>query len=98
MNRMAMKAVDTANEGTRASLDNWAPRAENVFVEKVAFEANWRARQRLNDLQWARVLAVLPGRVGVRAHNGGNARRFVEAVLWIARTGCPWRDLPPEFG
>ena len=66
MNRMAMKAVDTANEGTRASLDNWAPRAENVFVEKVAFEANWRARQRLNDLQWARVLAVLPGRVGVR--------------------------------
>jgi transposase len=22
----------------------------------------------------------------------------VEAVLWIARTGCPWRDLPEEFG
>jgi transposase len=22
----------------------------------------------------------------------------VEAVLWIARTGCPWRDLPGEFG
>ena len=19
-------------------------------------------------------------------------------MLWIARTGCPWRDLPPEFG
>jgi len=25
-------------------------------------------------------------------------RLFVEAVLWIARTGCPWRDLPTEFG
>ena len=24
--------------------------------------------------------------------------QFVEAVLWIARTGSPWRDLPPEFG
>lgn len=23
---------------------------------------------------------------------------FVEAVLWIARTGSPWRDLPEEFG
>jgi transposase len=23
---------------------------------------------------------------------------FVEAVLWIVRTGCPWRDLPSEFG
>ena len=89
MNRMAMKAVDITSDGNRASLDNWAPRSENVFVEKVAFEANWRARQRLNDLQWARVLAVLPGRVGVRAHNGGNARRFVEAVLWIYKIG-PW--------
>lgn len=27
-----------------------------------------------------------------------NNRLFVEAVLWIVRTGCPWRDLPIEFG
>jgi transposase len=30
--------------------------------------------------------------------SGGNNRLFLEAVLWIARTGSPWRDLPEQFG
>ena len=29
---------------------------------------------------------------------GKDNRLFVEAVLWIARTGSPWRDLPRSFG
>jgi transposase len=33
-----------------------------------------------------------PGRTG------SDPRLFLEAVLWIARTDCPWRDLPPHFG
>ena len=38
------------------------------------------------------------GKVGDRGRNGMNSRLFVEAVLWIVRTGCPWRGLPQEFG
>jgi len=25
-------------------------------------------------------------------------RDFLEALLYLNRTGCPWRDLPPELG
>ncbi len=55
-------------------------------------------RHGLQDDQWARIEALLPGRVG---HVGGTRRDnrlFVEAVLYHYRTGVPWRDLPERFG
>jgi transposase len=27
-----------------------------------------------------------------------NHRRVLDGIFWIARTGAPWRDLPPELG
>jgi putative transposase len=47
---------------------------------------------------WAKIAPLLPGKVGDRGRSAADNRLFVEAVLWIARTGSPWRDLPPEFG
>ena len=52
----------------------------------------------LTESQWLRISPLLPGnsnRVGVTAINN---QLFIEAVLWIARTGSPWRDLPEPFG
>ena len=38
------------------------------------------------------------GKPGDPGRSGKDNRLFVEAVLWIARTGSPWRDLPPSLG
>jgi transposase len=52
----------------------------------------------LTDAQWAKMEPHCLGKPTDPGRTGGNNRLFVEAVLWIARTGSPWRDLPPMFG
>jgi transposase len=55
-------------------------------------------RMILTDEQWERVGPLLPGKQGDRGRSGKDNRLFLEAVLWIVRTGSPWRDLPESFG
>ena len=52
-------------------------------------------RHALTDNQWARMVAHLPPVLGRR---GSNDRLFLDGVLWIAKTGSPWRDLPTHLG
>ena len=55
-------------------------------------------RFELSDEQWQQVEGLLPGPPGSPGRSGDNNRLFLEAVLWIVRTGAPWRDLPERFG
>jgi transposase len=52
----------------------------------------------LTDAQWAKMEMLCLGKPSDPGRSGADNRLFVEAVLWIARTGSPWRDLPPFFG
>jgi transposase len=55
-------------------------------------------RHELTDTQWETIRDLLPGREGDRGATGKDNRLFVNAVMWIAKTGAPWRDLPCRFG
>lgn len=55
-------------------------------------------RRILRDDQWHKIQDLLPGKTSDRGVTARDNRQFVEAVLWIGRTGAPWRDLPPELG
>ena len=55
-------------------------------------------RNMLSDEQWDRIKDLLPGKASDRGVTAKDNRLFMEAVLWIGRTGAPWRDLPSELG
>ena len=56
------------------------------------------ARHAITDADWTRIEGLLPGRPGQPGWLAEDNRLFIDAVLWIARTGAPWRDLPERFG
>jgi transposase len=55
-------------------------------------------RHALTDAEWDRIKDLLPGRPGQHGGVARDNRRFLDAVLWIARTGAPWPDLPERLG
>ncbi|CAN0595483.1 unnamed protein product [Ectocarpus sp. 12 AP-2014] len=55
-------------------------------------------RKVLTDAQWAMMEPHCIGKASDPGRSGMDNRLFLEAVLWIARTDSPWRDLPSEFG
>lgn len=55
-------------------------------------------RRVLSDAQWAIIEPFTLGKKSDPGQTGRDPRLFVEAVLWIVRTGAQWRELPGEFG
>lgn len=55
-------------------------------------------RYEITDQQWQRLAHLLPGKVGDVGRSAIDNRLFINAVIWIARSGAPWRDLPERFG
>ena len=55
-------------------------------------------RHDLKDGVRAVLEPLLPGRRGLWGGVAHDNRRFINAVMWILRTGSPWRDLPEDYG
>lgn len=52
----------------------------------------------LTDDQWASVRPLLPPQKGQIGRPPHDHREVLGGVLWVARTGSSWRDMPEEFG
>ena len=55
-------------------------------------------RYDLDDRKWEKIKPLLPGKQGDVGRSAHDNRLFVNAVLFIANSGVPWRDLPERYG
>jgi len=55
-------------------------------------------RYELSEAQWRRIEGLLAGKPGDPGRTGADNRLFVNAVLWVLRSGARWSDLPERYG
>lgn len=55
-------------------------------------------RHELTDAQWERLAPLLPPQKPKTGRPALDHRRVVNGILWVLRTGAPWRDMPERYG
>jgi len=50
----------------------------------------------LNDEQWSKIQPLLP--TDVRGKERQDDRRVISGILHVLKSGCRWKDCPPEYG
>lgn len=55
-------------------------------------------RYELTDEQWAKIEPLLPAQKPRRGRPNTDHRLVVNGILWVLKSGAPWRDLPERYG
>jgi transposase len=56
-----------------------------------------RYASNLTDAEWALIAPLMPSPASVGRPRKTDLRRVTEAILYMASTGCQWRQIPREF-
>src|SRR5918992_3272853 len=52
----------------------------------------------LTDRQWCQLELLLPPQIPKTGRPNKDHRIIINGILWVLRTGAPWRDLPERYG
>jgi transposase len=55
-------------------------------------------RHELSDEQWEGLSRRLPAQRPHTGRPGLDHRQVMNGILWVLKTGAPWRDLPGRYG
>ena len=79
----------------------WWVGAVNIHKNSVIIFINMKmfmqSTYALRDDQWDKFKDALPGKVSHPGRSGEDNRLFC-AMMYVLRTGIPWRDLPKCYG
>ena len=73
---------------TTAGTEEGSPEAVTIAPEEA----------HLTDEQWALVRPLLPPQRGEVGRPPHDHREVLGGILWVARTGSSWREMPEEYG
>jgi len=76
----------------RAARQPWPARADPPLPTVLAGTAP------LTERLWQQVTPLLPPQKPPRGRPALDHRRLLEGLLWVMRTGAPWREIPPAYG
>jgi len=72
--------------------EGWYNKAKTVEIEKMR-------RYELHDSEWERINHHFPEKApGTPGRPPNPHRPIVNGIVWIARSGAPWRDIPERYG
>jgi hypothetical protein len=87
------KASQAANQARRRDAGQSLPVEAPLRTAVIAPE-----EARLTNEQWALVRPLLPPQRGGVGRPPNDHRRVLGGILWVARTGSSWREMPEEYG
>jgi putative transposase len=105
MTRLRLARITSDGCRSRAALCRGEGAMGSVsFAEVVAAVAAFDRkpkepeRHELSDAEWRLVEPMLPGRKNPTGRIPRNNRQVLNGMFYVLRTGCPWRDVPRNYG
>jgi putative transposase len=68
----------------------------HLLLPRTRGDADMPKRYELTAEQWRKIEPLLPGKPGDPGRHAQDNRAFVNAVLWVLRSGANWQHMPQE--
>jgi transposase len=67
-------------------------------MEAIRSEKDMNKRYELTDEQWQVIEPILPKRTATTGRKPKDPRQMLNGIVWVLRSGAPWRDVPERYG